>query len=1288
MLPLLVLAVSLGITAILYAGAANNEATKRTANVARLAETLRSDLINRLQAFTDMLPGLRALCLQQGMPDDRQFESYLEDISLQRRFPGLALTSIAQYVRLQNLAAFERSVAEDRSKHPEGHPGFQVRPPGNREEYMVLRHIFPSSKNPVGYDIYNPGDSYHPAAEAAVLADRAIATPPILLARDIGKQLSPELTSVVIRLPVYVKGSAPLTEAQRKQSIWGLVSVAIRSLDLVRSVLPPELANHAHIRIVDLDAERDGGNALIFDSSWLGPQSATFNAGNVSPLLINIGMRQWAITVRDQTPAAASWTRPIPLLVLASGLIISLLFAAFTHNLIRANKKADKRVVDATRELLKNQRDLEEAQRITRVGFFELNLETMRYTASAVVYEILGLDPAIGERTIAQYQAFIHPDDLERVSRNRQIAIEGGQPFYIDYRIVRTDGEIRHLDGRGFATCDEHGKPLRLSGAVQDVTERKRAELALADANRALQMLTRCHDELIRAENEGNLLASICRVVVDIGGYRLAWVGYAQQDANKTIAPQAHAGFENGYLSEIRLSWSDAEQGPASQSIRTGLPAIVPDFNNNPRKGLWVAAANARKLPGVICLPLSDKSHTFGMLALYPPEIHELPASELQLLQELADNLAFGIMALRTREALRDREERFKNVARATNDAVWDYNLVTGIVWRNEGWARMCGFEPDEIKFNLEMWSERVHPDDRKEALRSLDEAIEGRAEIWTREYRLLRKDGTITYVSDRAYISRDPLGNATRLVGGMTDFTERVENENRIREQAALLDRASDAIFVCDLDHVIRFWNKGAERLYGWTPAEAIGQSARKLKNRDASRFEAGIKELLAHGEWVGEMAEVRKDGTSLLVEARWTLVRDENGNPSSVLAIHTDITDRRQTEALRAAKDAAELASQAKSEFLARMSHELRTPLNSILGFAQLLQYAPAVQAEDETQKKLGHILQSGKHLVAMIDDILDLSRIEAGGLSLSPEDVDVARLVSECVGLIAPQAARAEISISLHVQADSCWIRADRTRLRQIVLNILSNAIKYNRRGGNVEVTLAAGHGDHVSITVRDTGVGLNPAQLAALFQPFNRLGAETSGIEGTGIGLVIVKQLLNVMNGTIDVVSEPCAGSTFSLSFPRIKPGIEAPLAVMNPPRQPAASLSTTGFTVLYVEDNPTNVLLVQEALKLAPGIHLEIAVDGNAGLAAAQALKPDLILLDINLPGMDGFTVFNHLRADPELAAIPCIALSANAMSAEIKRARDAGFTNYLTKPLDVETLLSTIHELQRVKSRH
>ena len=586
----------------------------------------------------------------------------------------------------------------------------------------------------------------------------------------------------------------------------------------------------------------------------------------------------------------------------------------------------------------------------------------------------------------------------------------------------------------------------------------------------------------------------------------------------------------------------------------------------------WLAEANTRALPGVICLPLSDKTLTFGMLALYPPEIREFQGGELQLLSELAENLAFGIVAIRTRDALREREERFKNLARATSDGVWDCNLVTDVVWRSEGWGRMLGFTQDEIGFLRKTWLHQLHPDDREKVLASVARAIDGSAEFWTEEYRMLRKDGAPLHVADRAYISRDSAGKALRMVGGMSD------------------------------------------------------------------------------------------------------------------------ITDRRQADALRADRNAAELASRSKSEFLARMSHELRTPLNSILGFAQLMQYSPALQTDATAQAKLDHILASGKHLVAMIDDILDLSRIESGAFALSLESVEISQLIADCVAQTAPQAAAGNISIVFGQRVEAHWICADRTRVRQIILNLLSNAIKYNRDGGSVEIRIGeSAAGERRFIAIRDSGHGLTPGQLDNLFQPFNRLGAENGGIEGTGIGLVIVKELVGAMDGTITVNSAPELGSTFTLTFPRALDNcLPVPAFTAPPPSQqrglarsalPLDSGSADTYTVLYIEDNPGNVSLMQEALKMAPGVRLEIAVDGITGLAAATALQPDLILLDINLPGMDGFAVLNHLRADMDMAQIPCVAVSANAMRSEITRALEAGFIEYLTKPLDVELLLSTISKL-------
>ena len=420
------------------------------------------------------------------------------------------------------------------------------------------------------------------------------------------------------------------------------------------------------------------------------------------------------------------------------------------------------------------------------------------------------------------------------------------------------------------------------------------------------------------------------------------------------------------------------------------------------------------------------------------------------------------------------------------------------------------------------------------------------------------------------------------------------------------------------------------------------------------------------------------RPDGTMVWLSMNTQPLFDTGGTTiTGVVNTFTDITDRRRDEGLRAAKEAAELASLAKSAFLARMSHELRTPLNSILGFAQLLQFDPGVRADEQLQKKVSHILEAGHHLVAMVNEILDLSRIEAGALSMSPEALDVDNLIQECVALSMPQATARNITFDYAGSADGAWIRGDRTRLRQIMVNLLSNALKYNRHGGSVYVNLG-GNEAQVEIAVRDTGPGLTAAQIEALYQPFNRLGAEGSAIEGTGIGLVIVKQLVEAMAGTIGVTSTIGTGSTFTLVFPRIAAGVEVKTESFAAPLPAPLPAGTRQFTVLYVEDNPANVELVRDSLALNPNIHLEVAIDGDSGLAAARRLRPDLILLDINLPGMDGFSIMRHLRDEPLLAGVPCIALSANAMPMEIQRARTAGFVDYITKPFDVRALLATI----------
>jgi signal transduction histidine kinase/CheY-like chemotaxis protein len=377
-----------------------------------------------------------------------------------------------------------------------------------------------------------------------------------------------------------------------------------------------------------------------------------------------------------------------------------------------------------------------------------------------------------------------------------------------------------------------------------------------------------------------------------------------------------------------------------------------------------------------------------------------------------------------------------------------------------------------------------------------------------------------------------------------------------------------------------------------------------------------------------------------------------------------------------LELAIEEARAANQAKSAFLSSMSHELRTPLNAILGFAQILSSNAMPTTPEQKMEFSNHILKSGRHLLTLINEILDLAKVEAGALTLSMEAVGLAEVLAECRTMIEPLAGTRGIRVLFPDGCLEVQLRADRTRLKQVLLNLLSNAVKYNREGGAVVLDCVEAGPRRLRLSVRDTGMGLESGQVAALFQPFNRLGQEGGTQEGTGIGLVVTRRLVELMGGEIGVTSSPGVGSVFWIEL-----GTEgAPPAVPAAPVAPVAPLSTAAEAdsgaeprlVLYIEDNPANLKLVQEIVRFRPDLRLLSAPDGPAGLALARSRHPEVILMDLNLPGMSGFEVLAALRRDPATAAIPAIALTANAMPRDVERGLAAGFDRYLTKPIDID----------------
>jgi PAS domain S-box-containing protein len=417
-----------------------------------------------------------------------------------------------------------------------------------------------------------------------------------------------------------------------------------------------------------------------------------------------------------------------------------------------------------------------------------------------------------------------------------------------------------------------------------------------------------------------------------------------------------------------------------------------------------------------------------------------------------------------------------------------------------------------------------------------------------------------------------------------------------------------------------------------------------------------------------------VQPDGAIRWVHEEAQLERDAAGEPLRLTGVVQDITTRKRVEAaLIEARDEAERANQAKSEFLSRMSHELRTPLNAILGFGQLLQRANLSELQTDN---VGEILHAGRHLLDLINEVLDLARIESGKFSVSLEPVPLRPLIADCLGLIRPQAENSGIELSEAAAGCDESVLADPTRLKQVLLNLLSNAVKYNRAHGKLSVTCLP-QGDAIQIRISDTGAGLSPEQQRCLFKPFERLDADRTAIEGSGIGLALSKRLVEAMGGQIGVDSTPGAGSTFWVRLPMAEAQAEKYQAA-GPVDAMRASTRQRRCDVLYIEDNPANLRLVERILALRAGIRLLGASAPGLGLELAAAHRPALILLDINLPEMDGFEVLRRLRANPATREIPVLAISANAMPDDLTRGQAAGFVDYLTKPLDVGVFLTAV----------
>lgn len=513
-------------------------------------------------------------------------------------------------------------------------------------------------------------------------------------------------------------------------------------------------------------------------------------------------------------------------------------------------------------------------------------------------------------------------------------------------------------------------------------------------------------------------------------------------------------------------------------------------------------------------------------------------------------------------------------------------------------------------------------------------------------------------------------------------------------QQLSSIVETALDAIITVNASFDVVVFNRAASRMFGVAPEDAIGHPIDRFLPGDFRPAHRAHMAAYAASETTSRhmgkargLQGLRANGEVFPMEA--SISRAGHGDSLLMTVTARDVTQIRLAERAQLASAAAEAANSAKTQFLSRISHELRTPLNAVLGFAQLMRTDTRDPLSPRHQAQIDLVLQAGDHLRSLIDEMLDVSRIESGQMAIDARDFDLCELLRSVLSISQPQAARYKVRLE-EAFSPACRFQlyTDPDRLRQLLLNLVSNAIKYNRPGGWVRLELMR-DGAVVHILVRDNGLGMTEQQKAQLFQPFNRLGRERTDVEGTGIGLVLVRQLVTLMGGDLAVESEPAHGTAVRVTLPAtdirarpLAPAMQLPptVATTAPPEEQPIG------TVLYVEDNPTNAEIVEQVLARSGDIRLVLAPDGASGLERARTLRPDIILLDMQLPDMAGLDVLKRLKEDPGTLGLTVVALSANAVPDDVAAARAAGAADYWTKPIDVERFVEGMRKLMPKRS--
>ena len=871
---------------------------------------------------------------------------------------------------------------------------------------------------------------------------------------------------------------------------------------------------------------------------------------------------------------------------------------------------------------------LDFVQTHARIGLWERDVRTRDGRWDPHMFRFFGIDPRRGTPSIAQIAQSTVPQDRLFQALNDSMAAPG--TYSHRYRLFTPTGSLRRVQAHWEVFAGADGQPDHVVGLVMDDTETFELASCVDEAGAQLQLATELadvsmwrHDLLTQRVHLNGRAASAM-------GLEARPDGVPIDEVRKRIHPDD--------LLDVLATYQRALNSFRSEDVQARYLG---------HDGRWHHIFTRR-------ITQRDGFGTPIALSGVALDITE----QMERLQR-ADELA----------------RRLDEVTSTSGIGVWRVLRDDGSAEWNAQMYAMSGLSPDQPAPGFIEWVDRfVHPDDRdrvREFGLQWVEQADVPAEI---VHRIVQTNGQVRHVVARARI--EPETSPYRATGVAIDVTERELALAALREateRSALATRAAGiGIWEWDADTGASRWDAEMFVLRGLEPrstSPSLDEMAQWVHPDDRSYVNDQIQSARVEDRAAYyEFRIVRADGAQRWLASRSLPVRDERGRTRMRLGVNWDITDAHAAAAARQERALVLRESQAKSELLARMSHELRTPMNAVLGFTQLLladDGAPDDSPEGAARRRarLEHIHSAGEHLLTLINNVLELSRLDGPARDVVLQPVLLATVIEQSLPLVEGLAQQHGVTVV--APASALYVRADATRLKQVLVNLLTNAIKYNRPGGNVHLEVSPEAGQ-VRIRVSDDGIGMTREQQADAFEPFNRAGAERDGIEGTGIGLTIVKALVEGMGGRIGVHSARGVGSVFEVCLDAAAES--GPLAL------PARRL-------LYIEDNAVNVLIVSELVRRRPGIEFDSMPDGASGVARAAQTLPGLTLVDMQLPDIDGLEVLARLRANPQTAGLRVVALSANAIPADIQRALQAGFDDYWTKPLDFKVFNAALDQV-------